>query len=262
MVITEISIFIFGTIIGSFLNVCIYRIPREFSIISPASHCPSCEKPIRFYDNFPIISYLILRGKCRHCRAAISPRYPMVEGLTGVLALALFLRFGWDWDGLVWFAFTACLLVITFIDLDHYIIPDVLSLPGIVAGFLASLLVLPTGYLSSLGGIAAGGGVLLAVALIYRGITGREGMGGGDVKLLAMIGAFLGWQSVLPVLLVSSFLGSLIGLSLIIVKGKDMKFAVPYGPFLAMGAVVFLFAREEISAVLYGGWLFQVSGAY
>ena len=182
---------------GSFLNVCIYRLPQGLSIAVPRSFCPACQTPIRAYDNIPIISFLILGGKCRKCRAPISWRYPLVEGLTGGLALAFFLKMGLTFSFFCHFSFAAALVVITFIDLDHRIIPDVISLPGIVIGFLLSLLGITLGMWNSLIGIAVGGGSLYLVAIVYEAVTKREGMGGGDVKLLAMIGAWLGWKAVL-----------------------------------------------------------------
>ena len=237
---------IFGGLIGSFLNVCISRLPEEESIVFPGSHCPHCEKPIRFYDNIPLISFLVLKGKCRDCKAPISIQYPLVEGITALGSFLLFLRFGPSIAYLVYFAFFSALIVITVIDLYHQIIPDVISLPGIGVGLLASLVLPGTTFWNSLVGALLGGGSLFIVATVYQWLFKREGMGGGDVKLLAMIGAFLGWKAVILTILLSSFIGSVAGILLILVKGKDFKYAIPFGPFLAAGAVISLACGGEI----------------
>ena len=245
----------FGALIGSFLNVCILRIPEGESIAWPGSRCPKCKTSLDWYDNVPLVSWLILRGKCRHCGEPISFRYFVVELLTAVAAAAVFLRVGFGFDWFVLFAFVAALITVTFIDLDHRIIPDVISLPGIVIGFVASFAREP-GPVSSLVGILFGGGILFAVAWGYEKATGREGMGGGDVKLLAMIGAFLGWQSIPFTLLVSSLWGSAIGLTLMWWTGSDSKYAIPFGPFLALGALCYLFFGPEVLR-----WYLALSGA-
>jgi leader peptidase (prepilin peptidase) / N-methyltransferase len=241
MILFSIFVFVIGAAIGSFLNVCIYRIPAEESIVRPASRCPSCGHPIRFYDNIPIFSFLLLRAKCRDCGAKISWRYPLIEGITGLMAYLLFLKFGISLNFLVYFIFTAVLIVITFIDIDHQIIPDGISLPGIPLFFLAAIFVIGLPWLEALIGLLAGGGVLLAIALGYELITKREGMGGGDIKLLAMIGGFLGWKSLIFVLLFSSLSGAVIGIAAMIIKKQDTKYAVPFGPFLSLAAVAYIF---------------------
>ena len=233
--------FIFGAVVGSFLNVCIYRLPAGKSIVFPPSHCPACGHPIRYYDNIPLISYLVLKGRCRHCRGVISPIYPLVELLTALMSLFLFLRFGPSLDYLFTFIFTAALIVITFIDLEHQIIPDVISLPGIPLFAVAAILFMDLSLRDSLIGIIAGGGVLYIVAAGYQLLKKTEGMGGGDIKLLAMMGGFLGWQSLLFVILFSSLIGAVVGIALIIYKKGDMKYAIPFGPFLSMAAVAYLF---------------------
>jgi leader peptidase (prepilin peptidase) / N-methyltransferase len=251
-------LFLFGAIVGSFLNVCILRIPDGESIVWPGSRCPSCKSAIAGYDNIPILSWLILRAKCRSCQAPISPRYWVVELLTATAAVAAYFRVGLGFEWLVVFAFIASLIVITFIDLDHRIIPDVISLPGIVAGFVLSARHDPwlPSMLDSLIGILFGGGILFVVAWGYEKATGREGMGGGDVKLLAMIGAFLGWQSIPFTLLISSLSGSVIGVSLMWWTGSDTKYAIPFGPFLALGALIYVFCGEELMR-----WYLGLSGA-
>jgi leader peptidase (prepilin peptidase) / N-methyltransferase len=237
--------FVLGACVGSFLNVVIHRLPRGESLVSPRSRCPSCETTIAWYDNLPILSWLLLRGRCRRCGTGISFRYPLVELLTGLVALALHARLGYSLEFLVAFYFACTLLAIAYIDLDFQIIPDVLSLPGVVVGLAAAPLLHPGSWLDAIRaaalGALLGGGILFAVAWTYERATGREGMGGGDVKLLAMVGAFLGWQGVLLTLLLGSLVGSAIGVSIMIARGADAKLAIPFGPFLSIGAFVALF---------------------
>lgn len=241
-----LAVFVFGAMVGSFLNVCIYRLPLRLSIVLPRSHCPACETPIRAYDNVPILSYLLLRGRCRACGQAISARYPLIEALTGVTAVAAVLHFGWQPQLVVAFAFLCALIVVTFVDIDHQIIPDPVSLPGIAVGLTASAVTGQPGWRASLVGILIGGGILWAVAEGYQRLTGREGMGGGDVKLLAMIGAFLGWRAVPVTLLIGSLTGTVVGLALILFQSRDSRTPIPFGPFLALGAVSALFFGEEL----------------
>lgn len=238
--------FVFGALVGSFLNVCICRLPEGESIVFPPSRCPGCGERIRPYDNIPIVSWLILRGKCRSCGGKISPQYPVVEFINGLLTLFLLLRFGPTLQFLALFLFVCALVTITFIDLEHQIIPDSISLPGIIVGLLFSFFLPNPGWLSSIIGIAVGGGSLLLVACAYHALTGNEGMGGGDIKLLAMMGAFCGWKAVPFIIFVSSLTGSVIGVTLMLVRKKDSKLAIPFGPFLALGAVVYLFFGEEL----------------
>ncbi|NVN89886.1 MAG: prepilin peptidase [Desulfuromonadales bacterium] len=233
--------FIFGAVVGSFLNVCICRLPANESVVSPPSHCPHCQYPIRWFDNIPIVSYLLLGGKCRGCQAKISLQYPLVELLNGLVCLALFISFGPTLDFCVFFLFCSALVVITFIDLEHQIIPDEISLPGIVIGFLCSFVLNGLGWLNSLLGILLGGGSLLLVAYCYQRLTGKEGMGGGDIKLLAMMGAFLGWKSIPFIIFASSLVGSVVGVTLMLIQKKDSKLAIPFGPYLAFGALLYIF---------------------
>jgi leader peptidase (prepilin peptidase) / N-methyltransferase len=244
-------LFLFGAMIGSFANVCILRIPAEESIVFPRSRCPQCKLPVRWYDNIPLVSWIVLRGRCRSCDAPISFRYFVVELLTALAAVALYARVGFGVEWLVLFLFLTALIIVTFIDLDHRIIPDVISLPGIVVGFILSLRGEP-GPVSSAIGIVTGGGLLLAVAWAYHAWTGREGMGGGDIKLLGMIGAFLGWRSVPFTMLLSSLTGSLVGVTLMLWTGSDTKYAIPFGPFLALGAVAFIFCGDSLIAWYLG----------
>jgi len=239
-------VFSLGAIIGSFLNVCIVRLPKRESIIRPSSHCPHCNEPIRFYDNIPIISYILLAGKCRHCKNRISLRYPVVEGLTGLMAVALFMRYGPTVQFLLLLLFSAALMIITFIDLDHQIIPDAVSIPGIPCGIAASLLIPTISWLDSLLGILVGGGLLLLVAVGYKWVTGREGMGGGDIKLLAMMGAWLGWKAIPFILLASSLIGLLIGGGSGLLLKKGLRAKIPFGPFLAVASLIYIFFGPEI----------------
>lgn len=248
--------FLFGAVVGSFLNVCIYRIPIGMSIISPPSSCPNCSSRVPFYYNVPILGYIVLGGKCSSCRAPFSARYPVVEVMAGLFAVFTFMRFGPSYDALIYFAFISALIVITFIDLDLQIIPDVISLPGIVLGFAASFVLFDVTVLESAIGLLFGGGILFLIAFGYHLLTGHEGMGGGDIKLLAMIGAFLGWKGVILTLLLSSFAGALIGGVLMYAFGKGSKYAIPYGPFLALGAVLHLFFGER----LIGWYIMRASG--
>lgn len=242
-------IFIFGMCIGSFLNVCIYRLPASKSIANPPrSICPNCNSHIRFYDNIPVLSYIWLKGRCRNCDAPISFRYPMVEVMSGIVAVALLFKFGLSLESLVYFVFISSLLVITFIDLDHKIIPDVISLPGIPIGLVASF-ALPTITLkASALGLLIGGGSLWFVAWAYNLIAHRDGMGGGDIKLLAMIGTIIGWKGVIFTIFASSVMGSCVGITMMLIKGKNMKFAIPFGPFLSIGAIAYVFFGAQFIA--------------
>jgi leader peptidase (prepilin peptidase)/N-methyltransferase len=242
----EVFIFILGLCIGSFLNVCIYRVPASLSIAHPRSLCPQCGNAIAFYDNIPVISYLWLRGTCRHCRVPIGLRYPIVELLGGLFALSSFLKFGLTLEALIYFVFITSLLVVTFIDLDHRIIPDVITLPGIPIFFAASFAVPAVTYIDALLGILVGGGSLLVVAWTYSLITKKEGMGGGDIKLLAMMGALVGWQGVVFTIFVASLVGTLSGLLLMLRSRQGMKLAVPFGPFLAIGGITYIFFGPQL----------------
>jgi leader peptidase (prepilin peptidase)/N-methyltransferase len=241
----ETIVFVFGAVIGSFLNVCIYRLQREESVVWPGSRCPKCRKPIAWYDNLPILSFLLLRGRCRACRAPISLRYPLVEVLNGAGYLLLLEQFGFTWPTLIYALFLSALIVITFIDLDVQIIPDVISLPGIVIGLVASYW-LPQGVVSSVIGFLVGGGVFWLVAAVGARVLKQEAMGGGDIKLIAMVGAFLGWHNVLLTIFLASLSGAAVGLMFMALKGWGRKTPIPFGPFLALGAVLSLFFGTTI----------------
>jgi len=243
--------FALGAIIGSFLNVVIHRYPLGESIVLPPSHCPHCKTHIRPYDNVPVLSWLWLGGRCRTCREPISPRYPLVELANALLYLALFQRTGLTIGFLPLAAFVSMLIALIYIDLDIQILPDVIDLPGVVIGLAIGAthigawypdLVLSTTLLESLAGAAAGAGVLLAIALSYKLVRKIEGMGLGDVKLMAMIGATLGWEALFPLFLLASVTGAAVGILLMLRSGKGMaQLALPFGVFLGIAALVMLF---------------------
>jgi len=249
------SFLIYGLCVGSFLNVCIYRIPLSLSLIKPGSSCPNCKTPIKFYDNIPVLGYLVLLGKCRACKHPISCRYPLIEIITGLLWLFCYLKFDISMECFVYIIFLSTLLVITFIDIDHRIIPDKISLPGIPFFFIGALFIPDMGYKNSLFGILLGGGSLLLIAEAYSLITRQEGMGGGDIKLLAMIGALIGWKGVFFTIFASSAIGTIVGITVMIITRNYMKLAVPFGPFLSFGAFLYVFFGEDIIM-----WYFGISG--
>jgi leader peptidase (prepilin peptidase) / N-methyltransferase len=228
---------VLGLAIGSFLNVCIHRVPRKASIVHPPSSCPHCGYVLRWADNVPVVSYVLLGGRCRQCKAGISMRYPIIEAITMVVFVLHYLIFGLDILLVPRLLFASILIVLFAIDLEHHLLPNVITLPGIVAG-LAFSAMLPPGPIDSLIGVLAGGGALWLIGEAYYRYSGQEGMGGGDVKMLAMIGAFLGWKLMILTLVLSSVLGSLVGLFVILVKRGGMKYALPYGTFLSLGALV------------------------
>jgi leader peptidase (prepilin peptidase)/N-methyltransferase len=265
----NIYMFALGAVIGSFLNVCIARLPEGMSLVRPGSRCPLCETPIRWYDNIPLVSYLVLQGKCRRCDAPISWRYPAVELLTAILFLMLMQRFTNAVALAVYIAFACALVVISFIDLKHYIIPNEISVPGIVIGLVLSLipariaggeLVLPSSlfflsgdapnfvgsFLNSLIGCLIGAGILWLTGIFSLVVFKKEGMGFGDVKLLGMVGAFLGWKLALMTIMIGSALGAVVGITLIFLRLKRRTDYIPFGPYLALGALLSLLYGEAI----------------
>jgi leader peptidase (prepilin peptidase)/N-methyltransferase len=240
-----------GLIIGSFLNVCAHRLPRGASIVSPPSRCTTCGRLLSWYDNVPVLSYAVLGGKCRSCRAPISIMYPLVEVTTAAVFVVGYLRYGLTPLLAIRLLFACAMIVLFVIDLQHRILPNRITIPGIVAGFVFSLFAEP-GWISSLLGIALGGGLLLAVSEVYYRVRHEEGLGMGDVKMLAMIGAFLGWKLVLLTLLLSSFLGSLVGVAILIVKKESLKYALPFGTFLAAAALLSAVSGDALIAWYLG----------
>ena len=243
-----------GLMIGSFMNVCIYRLPRQLSPVHPRSGCTSCGHVLSWYENVPIVSYLFLRGRCRGCGASISLMYPIVEAVTGLMFFAGYVLYGPSLLLMTRLLFACAMIVLFVIDLQHKILPNVITLPGIVVGFLLSEVAGP-GWQASLIGIAAGGGSLWAIAEIYYRVRHEEGLGMGDVKMLAMIGAFLGWKLVLLTLILASFSGTLIGVGVLIAKKESLKYALPFGTFLALGAIVAAVAGDPLLTWYLG--LFQ-----
>jgi leader peptidase (prepilin peptidase)/N-methyltransferase len=226
----------FGLIIGSFLNVCIHRLPRGESVVWPASRCPDCKAALKPYDNIPVLGYMMLKGRCRSCGKTISPRYAVVELLTLGVFVAGFLFYPAPLM-VQRIVFGCAMIVLFFVDLEHQRLPNEITVPGIVAGLACSFF-MPPGWRSSLIGIIIGGGSLWAVGELWFLIRREEGMGFGDVKMLAMIGAFLGWQLMLATLFVSTILGSIIGVAMIAMKRGNLKTALPFGCFLALGAIL------------------------
>ena len=261
-IIPEIWFFILGAALGSFANVCIRRIPAGVSIVSPRSRCGSCETPIMAHHNIPLLSWLFLGGRCAHCKERISAEYPLVELLCAVLAVFLYREFGISLELLFYLALCTGLVTITLIDIRHLIIPDMITLPGVAAGVALNAIRTDWGaaaeavfysgladflpatasiaIFNSIGGVLLGGGTFLLIATVYRNLRKKEGMGMGDVKLVAMLGAFFGMWGVLIIIFLSSILGTLIGLSVIILRRKDPGYAIAYGPFLSLSAVLYL----------------------
>ena len=234
-----------GLLVGSFLNVCIYRLPRRESIVWPASRCTTCNRRLAWFENVPVVSWAALRGRCRTCGALISPMYPLVELTTAVVFAGGAIVYGLSALLAVRLAFACALITLFAIDLRHRILPNVITLPGIAAGFAASWF-LPPGWISSLIGIVSGGGILLAIAEAYYRVRGHEGLGMGDVKMLAMIGAFLGWPLMVLTLVLASFAGSIVGVAMIASGRGGMQAALPFGTFLALGALVAAVAGDPI----------------
>jgi leader peptidase (prepilin peptidase)/N-methyltransferase len=244
--VNDVLIFILGLIVGSFSNVCIYRIPRNESIVYPASHCPKCRTTIKLIDNIPLLSYVILKGRCRNCKSKISIQYPIVELLTGLIYLIIYLTYGLSVQTLIYIILSSALIIIAFIDLNEQIVPDVISLPGIVIGFILSFFVPYISFINSALGVPVGGGIILIIGVAGSVIFKKEAMGGGDVKLAAMIGAFLGWRYVIISLFLGFFLGAVAGIVLILSKIKSREDVVPFGPFIVLGSFITLLWGEQI----------------
>ncbi|SNZ03994.1 type 4 prepilin peptidase 1 Aspartic peptidase. MEROPS family A24A [Persephonella hydrogeniphila] len=246
--------FIFGSIIGSFLNVVIYRIPRGKSIKKPAfSFCPECGEKIKWYDNIPLLSYFILRGRCRYCKGKISIRYPFVEFLTGIASVMAFLKTGLSYDYIFTFGFISLMIAITFIDIDFRIIPDELNLIGFIMGIVYSAI--KSNLVESLLGSLIGAGFLWGIAYIYLRFRGIEGLGMGDVKMMAFVGAYTGWFGALFTIFVGSFIGAVAGIiGAYLSKSEEKgKFEIPFGPFLSFAAIIYIFFGDIIKNWYLGG---------
>lgn len=239
-------LFILGLLFGSFGNVVIWRLPREESVVTPRSKCPQCSTAIAWYDNVPVFSWLILRGRCRACGTSISFRYPLVELLTGLLFAAVFWNYGYQWVTLEYLWFVWGLIVVSFIDFDHMILPDVFTLSGVVIGLLGAAINPERDFMDALSGVLMGGGFLWLIAYLYLVLRKEEGMGGGDIKLLAWIGAVLGWKSIPFVILGASLVGSVIGLGLAMRSRAGLKSVIPFGPYLAAAAILYLLGLSDI----------------
>jgi leader peptidase (prepilin peptidase)/N-methyltransferase len=236
-----ISFFIFGLLWGSFANVVIVRWPKGESFVHGRSHCPQCSELIRWWQNIPVLSFVLLRGRCFHCKAKISWRYPLVEILMGLLFGCVYLRFGWSWTSLEALIFVFGLVTVSFIDLDHMLLPDIFTLSGVVIGLIGAALNPERSFLPALLGAVVGGGILWAVAVLYYVVRKEEGLGGGDIKLLAWIGAVLGLVSLPVVIIFASLWGSFFGVALALIRRSGMRSAIPFGPYLALGALYFMF---------------------
>jgi leader peptidase (prepilin peptidase)/N-methyltransferase len=233
--------------LGSFLNVCIYRIPLKKSILFPSSFCPNCGAKIRAWDNIPLLSFILLKGKCRKCKNKISVQYPLVEFITSALVVIIYLQFGWGWEFVAKSILCLLLIAIFFIDLKHRIIPDVITLPGIALGLFFSFFVKSPSVLNSFVGILVGGVLFYLSAVLGELLFKKESMGGGDIKLAIMLGAFLGWQKILLVFLLSAVLGTIVGTTALFFS-KDVKETrmIPFGPFLALGSVLAIFLGDML----------------
>ena len=239
--------FLLGLLLGSFANVLIWRIPRHEGWAMSRSRCPKCSKQIAWYDNIPLVSYLLLRGRCRQCGQPISLRYPIVELLMALGFGGLFWKCGWSWTLLEYDIFFFGLITVSFIDFDHMILPDVFTLSGIVIGLVGAWLNPEREFLPSLMGVLIGGGALWLVAYLYFLFRKQEGMGGGDIKLLAWIGAVLGWKAIPFVVLISSIIGSVVGIFVAIRTKGGLASAIPFGPYLALGAIVIMFGGNHLA---------------
>ncbi len=235
---------IFGLMVGSFANVCIARLPKKESIIFPASHCPQCNKPIHVTDNIPLISYILLKGQCRNCKQKISLIYPAIELVTGLLMAAVFYRFGFSWECLIFAIVVPALVIITMIDIEHQIIPDVITLPGIIFGLAAGSYL--NGWLDSVLGLALGGGMFWLLAEGYFRMRGKMGMGGGDIKYIAAAGALMGWAQVLVIIFIGALAGGIFGGIGMGVKKLDFLSRIPFGPFLALATLISIFFGDPI----------------
>lgn len=257
-IIKILGIFILGLSVGSFLNVVIYRIPRDLSIVYPPSSCPNCKSRINWYDNIPLISYIFLRGKCRFCNASIPIKYPVVELLTGIFSVLTYLKFGFDLEFLFYFYFVCSMIALSFIDLEFKIIPDQINFAGVFVGLLFAVTeaIKTTSFqpiISAIIGAIVGAGFLYTIAYLYLRYRGIEGLGMGDVKLLAFVGTYTGWFGSLFTIFFGSLVGAVIGILFIKFSNRDYRYEIPFGPFLALGALIYIFFGEFIENIYFGG---------
>lgn len=247
----EIVITLIGACLGSFANVIIYRLPLGLSIIKPGSHCTSCKKPVKWFQNIPVVSCLVLRAKCANCKTYFGWRHLLVEVIMAGLFWLVYSKFGFSPTGIEAYIFVFGLVTITFIDIDHRIIPDVFSLSGIVIGLIGAFLNPDRNFLNAVYGVLIGGGFFWAVSYVYYLVRKEIGLGGGDIKLLAWIGAVLGAQSILPTILLSSVVGTIFGVAVMIKEKGNLKTSIAYGPFLSLAALIFLFWGDEFTRLFY-----------
>ena len=236
-----------GLCFGSLANVIILRLPEGKSVVFPRSRCPRCKKTIAWYDNIPVFSWIFLKAKCRHCKDSISYRYPLIELLTACLFVAVYFKSGMSWFTLEMLIFVYGLIVVSFIDFDHMILPDSFTLSGIVMGLLGAFLNPDRQFLSALLGVIFGGGFLWLTAYVYWLLKKQEGLGGGDIKLLAWIGAILGWKALPFIILLSSFVGATVGIIFLSLKNSSLKSHIPFGPYLVLGALTSFFFGESLT---------------
>ncbi len=255
-IISYLTVGLIGLSIGSFLNVVIYRLPRKIKFFLERSVCPACSAKLKWYHNIPILSFLFLRGKCAFCGAGISFRYPLVELINAVLYLYFYWQFGLSVDAFIYSFLSSVLIAVFFIDLDFMIIPDSITLPGIVIGVAVSFVPRGLGWLDSLIGLVVGGGSLWLVAILGEWLFKKESMGGGDIKLVAMLGAFLGWQKVLLIFISSAIIGLVISLIVMSFSSKLRKERmIPFGPFLALAAVLAICCGDQIISYYVSNFL-------
>lgn len=233
-----------GLAVGSFANVCIYRLPKKESVVSPRSHCTACNTPIKARDNIPVLGYLLLKGKCRSCGEKISLIYPAIEVIIALLFTSVYLKFGLSWECLIYAIVVPTLVIITVIDIQHQIIPDKITLPGIVFGLICGSYM--NGIWASFAGFLLGGGTFLLISELYFRLRKTAGMGGGDIKYIAAAGALLGWQNILVVIFLSSLIGATAGIIGMASKKLDFLSKIPFGPFLAIGTIAAIFYGNEI----------------
>lgn len=250
-----VCFFVFGLIFGSFGNVVIHRLPLDKSVVRPRSQCPSCNTQIKWYDNIPVFSWVLLKGRCRECQIKISWRYPLVEVLMGVAFVLCYLFAGWSVTLVEWILFSFALIVSSFIDFDHMILPDELTLSGIVFGLIGATINPDRTLMSSIIGVLIGGGFLWLMAYLYYLFTSQEGMGGGDIKLLAWMGAVLGWQAIPFCIMFSAIVGSIVGVTVSLRGTSGLKTVIPFGPYLALSSFVYMFGGVEWAKAYLGLFL-------
>lgn len=253
-IIQYVFVFAFGTAIGSFLNVLVYRLPRRISIVAPHSFCPKCKKPIRWYENIPLISYILLRGKCARCSKPISFRYPMVEALTGLLFIYAFYRYQLTAEFFFIAFFFSAMIAISFIDFSFQVIPDAISLPGVFLGII--YMITKGEFLAGLVGMLFGGGLILLIRVIGGKVYKKEVMGMGDVYLTGMIGAFVGFPFIIPAIFLAALVGAVLGIVFIISTHQSRESPIPFGPFLAVGGAAVIIFHPQVIA------FFRLLGVY